>query len=434
MKSLNRRNFFMGAATAAASARVLGANNRVRVGQVGIGGRGRALLGVYGANPDAEITGVRDVNQAARERGAAIVRGSGGSAPKEFVQMRDLFSWNGVDAVVIATPNHWHALSTIWACQAGKDVYVEKPASHNVFESEQMQRAAVRCGRVVQVGMQSRSIAHKIRAIQLLHEGVIGKIYLAKGLCYKRRKSIGVTPATPVPPGIDWDAFLGPAPMRPFTMNRFAYNWHWFWDTGSGDIGNQGVHEMDIARWGLGKAELPKSVMVSGGKFIYEDDQETPNTLLAQFDYGDAMLVFEVRGLITSAEGNLPFSGGNVIGNLFYGSEGYMALDLEGFKVFKGEDHKLVMDQKHKEPVQWDPSPHAANFLNAVRSRNTSSLNGPIREGALSADLCHFANISYRVGRKLVWDSATRKFLGDPTASRILTREYRKGYEVLGDL
>ena len=165
--------------------------------------------------------------------------------------MRLLFDDKDIQAVSVATPNHWHALTTIWACQGGKDVYVEKPASHNPFEGEQMVKAARKYGRMVQVGSQSRSIGHKRKAVALLHEGVIGRVYMARGLCFRRRKSIGRTPQEPVPPGLDWDFFLGPAPMRPYTKNRFDYNWHWFWDTGNGDIGNQGVHEMDICRWGL---------------------------------------------------------------------------------------------------------------------------------------------------------------------------------------
>ena len=219
--------------------------------------------------------------------------------------MREVFDDKNVEAVSMPLPNHWHALATIWACQAGKDVYVEKPACHNIFEGQQMIEAARKYKRMVQIGSQSRSMAHKIKAMQLLHEGVIGKVYLAKGLCYKWRKSIGHKPDEPVPPGLDWDKFLGPAPMRAFNELRFHYNWHWFWDTGNGDIGNQGIHEMDIARWGLGKPGLPKSVVSTGGKYVYDDDQETPNTQIATFDYGDAELMFEVRGILTGSEGGL---------------------------------------------------------------------------------------------------------------------------------
>ena len=196
------------------------------------------------------------MDQANLERSQALLQKLTGQKPKGYKDMRDVFADKEVNAVSMPLPNHWHALATIWACQAGKDVYVEKPACHDSYEGRQMVAAARKYGRMVQVGSQSRSAPHKIRAVQLLHDGVIGKVYMAKGLCFKRRKSIGHTPNEPVPPGVDWDKFLGPAPMIPFSKNRFLYNWHWFWDTGNGDIGNQGVHEMDIARWGLG-VDLP---------------------------------------------------------------------------------------------------------------------------------------------------------------------------------
>jgi predicted dehydrogenase len=371
------------------------------------------------------------VNQAARERGVALVEKLTGRKPKEYADMRQVFDDKSVDAVSIVTPNHWHALSTIWACQAGKDVYCEKPASHNIYEGRQMVAAARKYGRMVQIGSQSRSIAHKIEAMGLLRQGVIGKVYLAKGLCYKRRKSIGRKPDLPTPPpGVDWEKFLGPAPLRPFNENRFAYNWHWFWDTGNGDIGNQGVHEMDIARWGLGKTELPKSVYSHGGKFVYDDDQETPNTQTAIFDYGDARLEFEVRGLLTPEEGRLPFRSGNTIGNIFFGSEGVMVVDLMGYQVYKGEGLEKVADVGHKEKRAWDTAPHMANFLEAVKSRKPNELHADIEMGAGAAALCHMANISYRLGRKLEFDAKTQRFTGDAEANRMLTRDYRKPYVV----
>lgn len=419
------------AASVLSSTRVRGANERVNVTLVGMGGRGQDHAKFYSEVAAANIYGICDVNQAARERGVALVEKLTGRKPKEFSDMRQVFDDKSVDAVSMATPNHWHALGTIWACQAGKDVYCEKPASHNIFEGRQMIAAARKYGRMVQVGSQSRSIAHKIEAIRLLREGVIGKVYLAKGLCYKRRKSIGRKPDLPTPPpGVDWDKFLGPAPMRPFNELRFAYNWHWFWDTGNGDIGNQGVHEMDIARWGLGKTELPRSVYSFGGKFLYEDDQETPNTQTAIFDYGDVQVEFEVRGLLTPEEGKLPFRGGNTIGNIFFGSEGVMAVDLMGFQVYKGEKHEKVMDVGFKESRAWDTAPHMANFIEAVKSRKVSGLHGDIEIGAGSAALCHMANISYRLGRKLAFDPQVMRFTGDAEANRMLTRDYRKPYVV----
>ena len=419
------------AASVLSAARVRGANERVNVTLVGLGGRGQDHARFYSEVPAANIAGICDVNQAARERGAALVEKLTGRKPKEYSDMRQVFDDKSVDAVSMATPNHWHALGTIWACQAGKDVYCEKPASHNIYEGRMMIAAARKYGRMVQVGSQSRSIEHKIEAIRLLHEGVIGKVYLAKGLCYKRRKSIGRKPDMPTPPpGVDWDKFLGPAPSRPFNENRFAYNWHWFWDTGNGDIGNQGVHEMDIARWGLDKSELPKSVYSFGGKFVYDDDQETPNTQTAIFDYGDAQMEFEVRGLITPEEGKLAIRGGNTVGNIFFGSDGVLVMDLMGYQVYKGDAQAKVMDVRYKESRAWDSAPHMANFVEAVKSRKTADLHAEIEIGAGAAALCHMANISYRLGRKLAFDSRAMRFTGDAEANRMITREYRKPYVV----
>jgi predicted dehydrogenase len=378
---------------------------------------------------ECQVTGLCDVNQTARERAQARLLKSGSTKAKEHNDMRDLFADKDVDAVSIATPNHWHALAAIWACQAGKDVYVEKPASYNVHEGWRMIETARKTGRMVQVGSQSRSIPHQIKAMRLLQDGVIGKVYLAKGLCFKRRKSIGKTPVEPVPPGLDWDKFLGPAPMRPYTKNRFAYNWHWFWDTGNGDLGNQGVHQMDICRWGLGNVTMPKSVVSTGGKYIYDDDQETPNTQLATFDYGGREIVFEVRGLVTGPEAGLPVKPGNTVGNLFLGSDGWMWTDGGGFQIYKGESNERVMDEK-AESEENSTVQHMKNFLAACRSRNYRELRAEIEIGAVSAALCHLANVSYRVGRRLTWDDGRRNFAGDSEANKLLTRDYRKPYVV----
>jgi predicted dehydrogenase len=431
VNTTNRRAFLQTAAGAALAAdRMLGANDRVNLLIVGLGGRGRDHINFYSELPEARIGAVCDVDQAAQERAVAQVEKAQGHKPVVYSDMRKAFEDKEIDAVSIATPNHWHALSAIWAMQAGKDVYVEKPASHNIFEGRQMVAAARKYKRMVQVGSQSRTIQHKFDAMKLLEEGVIGKVYLAKGLCYKRRKSIGRQPDGPVPPGVNWDLFLGPAPMRAFNPNRFKYNWHWFWDTGNGDIGNQGVHEMDICKWGLGKTTLPKSVISTGGKFVYDDDQETPNTQLATFDWGDVQAVFEVRGLLTDGDSPLQYRGGNTIGNIFYGSDGYMAIDNMGFQVYKGESHEKVMDEKFKEKRSWDTAPHMANFLAAVKSRNQKDLHAEIAIGADAAAMCHLANISYRLKRKLEYDPAKMQFVNDIAANKMLTRPYRAPYVV----
>ncbi len=432
---MNRRTFVFssGAAlTAAAAARAAGANERVNVGVVGVRGRGREHISLIGSRPDANVAAVCDVDSANAERAAQLAEKVQGRKAKEYRDIRRLLEDKSIDAISIATCNHWHALAAIWACQAGKDVYVEKPASHNIFEGRKMVEAARKYGRIVQVGHQSRSTEHKKRAIELLRQGVIGKLYMAKGLCFKRRPSIGKQPDGAVPPGVDYNTWLGPAPERPFNPNRFHYNWHWFWDYGNGDIGNQGVHEMDIARWGLGKTTLPKAVFSAGARFVYDDDQETPNTQTAIFEYDDCHLVFEVRGLLTGTEAGIgpePESM-NCIGNIFFGSEGYMAVDLKDFRVYLGEKREPGPSMKYREPRQWETAPHVENFLKAVKSRKHADLTCDVEEGRLSAALCHMANISYRLGRKLRFDPVTETFTGDREANAMLTRKYRAPFVV----
>jgi len=428
---MNRRTFVWTSAGALASTlRGASANDKVNVAVIGLGGRGREILGVFAKQKDARIAALCDVDQARLEDGVRLAKQSGAGEPKGYQDIRKLLADKSVDAVAVVTCNHWHALATVWACQAGKDVYVEKPASHNIFEGRRMVDAAKRYGRVVQVGMQGRSITHKRRAIELLHQGAIGKLYLAKGLCFKRRLSIGHKPDASVPPGVDYDVWRGPAAMRPFNPNRFHYNWHWFWDTGNGDIGNQGPHQMDLARLGLSKTTLPGKVFSSGAKFIYNDDQETPNTQIAVFDYGDCQVEFEVRGLLTRGEGDLAFDSGNYIGNLFFGSEGVLALDANGFQVYKGEKRELVQEMKRIEPQPDDPAGHVANFLSVVRSRKLRDLAAGVEDGHLSAAMCHMANISYRLGRSLTFDAASETFGADQAANALLTRQYRKPYVV----
>jgi predicted dehydrogenase len=431
MTQQTRRTFLQASALSAiAASRAFGANDRINVAVVGVGGRGRDHIEEYAKQPEAHIYALCDVDQANLERATALVQQLTGAKPKTYENMKDVFADKEVHAVSMPLPNHWHALAAVWACQAGKDVYVEKPACHDPYEGRQMVAAARKYGRMMQVGSQGRSIAHKIRAVQMLRDGVIGEVYMARGLCFKRRKSIGHTPAEPVPAGVDWDKFLGPAPMIPFSKNRFLYNWHWFWDTGNGDIGNQGVHEMDIARWGLG-VDLPSSVIASGGKYVYDDDQQTPNTLLARFDYGGKELVFEVRGLQTGKESDLSKTDSNCIGNLFYGSEGWMALDAEGYRIYKGEpEGQLVQQAKFEEPQQTDTGPHMANFLAAVRSRKYQDLHADIEIGRISADLCHLANISYRRGgQSLKFDPKTEKF-EDAAANEMAHPAYREPYVI----
>jgi predicted dehydrogenase len=442
-----RRQFAKFASAAIATSRfpILGANDRVNVGIVGLGGRGNDHMNFYGAlDSECRMAAVCDVNQAARERASAKILKERGYSPKEYGDMRQLFESKDIDAVSLPIPNHWHALATIWACQAGKDVYVEKPASHNIFESEKMVEAARKYKRMVQVGSQSRSVPHKVQAMQMIRDGAIGKPYLVRGICYRRRFSIGHTPDEPVPPGVDWDKFLGPAQYKPYSKNKFAYNWHWFWDTGNGDIGNQGVHEMDIAVWGLGRPDWPTSVMSSGGKYIWHDDQETPNTLQTSFNYGDMEMTFEVRNLPTPTEALAPLKP-NYVGNMFLADQGFAVVDQAQFQFYKSAAGNISGEaargagaggkEKYEKgasatSTKDDTVPHMKNFLDAVRSRDYKSLHAEIEIGARSASFCHLGNIAYRVGRMLKVDAKTGHIHGDNEAAAMMTRNYRKGYVV----
>lgn len=422
---MQRRTFLIGSAMAL---QALGANDKVNVAVVGVGSRGKDHVREYLKQPLANIAALCDVDTAQTERGSQMVEEATGRKPKLYQDLRQLYEDKNVDAVSIATPNHWHALATIWACQAGKDVYCEKPASYNIFEGRQMIAAARKYNRIVQIGMQSRSIPHKRKAAQLLREGAIGKLYMAKGLCYKRRPSIGHTPEEPVPAGLNWDEFLGPAPYRPYTLNRFHYNWHWFWDTGNGDIGNQGIHEMDMARWGMG-AGLPVRVASTGGKYVYNDDQETPNTQYAALGYDNSEITFEVRGLPTNGEALIQLSGPNYVGDIFLGEKGFMSLDHKGFQIFLGD--KREPGESGVAEKGGDTGPHMENFLEAVKSRRKEDLHAEVEEGVVSVTLVHLANISYRLKRELQWDPATWSFKNDAEANAMRTRpEYRKPYVV----
>ncbi len=443
-----RRQFVQVAAAAVATARfpILGANDRIQVGIVGLGGRGTNHMDYYSKlDADCRIAAVCDVNQAARERAVARIQKAKGHTPKDYTDMRTMFESKDIDAVSIATPNHWHALAAIWACQAGKDVYVEKPASHNIFESRQMVATARKYKRMVQVGSQSRSMPHMMRAMKLMGEGEIGGVYHARALCYRRRFSIGHSPDEPVPPGLDWDIFLGPAQWKPYSKNKFAYNWHWFWDTGNGDIGNQGVHEMDISLWGLGRTGWPLAVSSSGGKFVWKDDQETPNTQQTTFYFGDAQMTFDVRNLPTPPEGLAALRGPNYVGNIFFGATGFLIVDHAGVQVYKSTAGNISGDaargagagsrEKYEKTIDEkatgeDTPPHMKNFFDAIRARDHKLLHAEIEIGARAAAFCHLANISYRVGRRLRIAQSTGRFIGDDEANALLTRDYRKPYVV----
>jgi predicted dehydrogenase len=429
---MNRREFLGSVAAGLAfEARSWSANNKVNVAIVGVGGRGRSHVRDFTRRQDANLVAVCDVDTSQTDRAVEMFNSARNLKPKAYQDLRKLYEDKGVDAVIICAPNHWHALATIWACQAGKDVYVEKPVTYNPFEGPRVVAAARRANRIVQCGMQRRSLAHKKRAIELLHGGAIGKVYMARGLCYKRRRSIGKKPDGTAPATVNWDLFLGPAPARSFNENRFLYNWHWFWDTGNGEIGNQGIHELDMARWGLQKPGNPKTVYSSGAKYVYDDDQETPNTQISIYDYGDCEMAFEVRGLNTGGESEMELRGDNFVGNLFYGSDGYMVIEDAGFKIFLGDKRQPGEAMTIVEGKDDENTAHVTNFLEAVRSRRWQDLVADIQEGVISTDLVHIANASYRTGRKLALEPGVTRFAGDEEANKYLTRHpYRSPYIV----
>ena len=417
------------AATAAQSVRANPSpNDTVRVAVVGCGGRGNSHMGAWTSMPNVELAALVDVDDTHSERYIGALQRKGKNPVPTFRDIRKVLDDKNIDAVSIATPNHWHTLQTIWACQAGKDVYVEKPCSHNVFESRQIVAAARKYNRMVQMGSQSRSSPALQEAVQKMRAGEFGDIYMARGLCFKSRNTIGKTPVEPVPLGVDYDMWTGPAPLRPFTKNRFHYNWHWFWDTGNGDLGNQGIHEVDIARWGLGVTH-PTKVSSIGGKFMFDDDQETPNTLTSAFEFNvggkTKMMEFEVRHWYSNHEagigGDRP---GNTIGNTFYGANGYLVIDgYNKYYSYLGKEHQPG-------PARTDRDTHFENFIARVRDRKLDQVPAEIEEGAMSCVLVHLANISYRLGRTLHWDEKTWTVKNDPEANRMLTRNYRAPYIV----
>jgi predicted dehydrogenase len=430
--------------------RVFGANDRVRIAVCGLRNRGFDHIEGYANLKNVEIAAVCDVDENVTAYRLSDMFKLGLSKPATYVDVRKLLEDKTLDAVSIATPNHWHSLMAIWACQAGKDVYVEKPCSHNLWEGRQLVRAAQKYDRIVQHGTQSRSASAMIQAQRRLGEGVIGDLYMARGLCFKWRNTIGHAPEEPVPPGVHYDLWTGPAPLKPFTKNRFHYNWHWIWDTGNGDLGNQGIHQVDVARWGMG-VKLPNRISAIGGHFMFDDDQQTPNTLNCAFEFDSTdgkrkMIEFEVRHWITNHEAEIgtpalgtaappppapsarqelgPSSGRySTIGNIFYGSKGYLASgdeDADMFKTWFGEEQEPG-------PTAHAGGDHYANFIDCVRTRKKEALNAPIEEGHISCALVHLANASYRLGRTLNFDPETQQVIGDEEANRLL-RDGDRGY------
>ena len=443
-------------------ARVIGANDRVVLASIGVRGQGNSLKRGFAKLKNVEIKTLCDIDaNLADERINDPKLSDVPTFKPTFVQdLRRVLDDKDIDGVIIATPNHWHALATIWALQAGKHVYVEKPASHTVWEGRKMVEAATKYNRVVQVGTMNRSRPAVQKAIEFIKGGGIGKVYMARGLCFKRRPGIGKYPDGPMAAGeqyklnvesktiepaydeaylskVDYDLWTGPAPKKPFNRNRFHYNWHWHWDYGNGDTGNQGPHQFDIARWGLGKNEHPVRIVSSGGYFGPPSSQETPDIHTSSFEYADGtVLEFATRGQDTNDEGT------QKIGNLFYGTEGWVWIDGDGAKwqAYHGakDDKGEGVDLSAEESGGGsDPNvltsiefPHYQNFVDALRANDPKILTCDILEGHLSSTLPHLANIAYLTKRSLEFDGKSERFKDDKDADKLLTREYRKGFEI----
>jgi predicted dehydrogenase len=400
-------------------AKVAGPNDVIRVAVIGVRGRGMSHVQGFSEQPDARIVAICDADTNVIGRAMKASTSRYGSEPKFYQDVRKLIEDKDVDAISIATPNHWHSLMTIWGCQAGKDVYVEKPGSHNVFEGRKMVEAARKYNRIVQHGAQCRSNQGMKDAMAFVQSGQLGNVYLARGLCYRDRPSIGFKEDGPVPAGLDYDLWCGPAEKLPFNENRLHYNWHWFWNTGNGDLGNQGIHQVDLARWGLNKNELPKRVLASGGRIGYKDQAETPNTLTVHWEYDDGVqFEFAVRGLPTNDEL------GAKVGVLFFGTEGVLAItSYTDWQTYLGR-------RMEKGPGGRGGGDHFRNFLDAVKSRDPQILNADIEQGHISCAYMHMGNIAYRLGRKLHINPSTESFVNDSEADAMLTRNYRKPFVV----
>ncbi|AOS43956.1 Inositol 2-dehydrogenase [Lacunisphaera limnophila] len=418
MKSPTRRDFLKTATLAAATtvwsarswAQVAGANADVRVAVVGLNGRGRHHLTSLRAVAGVRIVAICDLDPAVLERTAAGLA-QDGLTPVKYTDVRALLDSPDIDAITIATPNHWHALMGIWACQAGKDVFVEKPVSHTLWEGRQLVAAATKYNRVVQAGTQMRSGAGLHEAVAWVRAGHLGPITASRGFCYKRRKSIGrTTGPQAVPAGLNYDLWLGPAPVEAPRRGRFHYDWHWFNAYGNGDIGNQGIHQMDVARLFLGEPGLPRHTLSIGGRLGYVDDGETPNTQVVVHDFPTAPLIFEVRGLPAKQdpdEGKPGAVGAEAAGALAASMDEYRGvrignvIDCEGGSIVVPEYFAAAAyDREGKRLREFRGEDRLMqNFIDVVRSRKTAELYGQIEEAHLSSALGHLGGISHALGR-----------------------------------
>lgn len=395
---------FSACTTAQSRSQVAGANETVRIAVVGLNGKGKKHVEDFRELPGVKVVALCDVDTdiLARERSKFDERGE---SVKTFQNFQVLLEQNDVDAVVIATPNHWHSLMAIWALEAGKHVYVEKPISHNVWEGRQLVTAAANSPLVVQVGTQKRSVEALVNAVKYVREGNLGPIKVSRGFCYKRRKSIGfVDVPQPIPPSVDYNLWTGPAELEPLMRERLHYDWHWVWNTGNGDLGNQGIHEVDIARWFLGDPAMPERVLSVGGRFGYIDNGETANTQAIMFDYEEAPLLFEVRGLPISPEiDGMDNYKGIRVGVVVECENGYFAGGGGGGWAYTNEGERIQAFDGDK------GAEHAQNFIDAIRANDPSMANGQIENGHISSALSHLGNISQRVGSEMGTDAIAER-------------------------
>jgi predicted dehydrogenase len=429
---MSRRSFVKNSSGALAAAAVIaplyvpknvfGANDTIRAAVLGVHGRGKSHIEGLMNLEKVEVVTLCDPDQNVLDQRATEFEVKYNKKVALEQDLRKVFDNKEIDVVTIASTNSWHALSTIWACQAGKDVYVEKPGSHNIWEGRKMVEAAEKYDRIVQHGVQLRSSKALQEAVHLLRNDIIGRVYMSRGLVFRWRGDIGDKGTEPVPKGLDFNLWLGPAAERPFSRNLVHYNWHWHWDFGNGDVGNQGIHETDMCMWGL-DVGLPEKITAMGGKFLWNDCKETPEVLSSTYLYPKEkkMIEFEVRPWNTNYEDGVK------VGNIFYGEKGYML--IKGYSTY--ETYISVGREKYvKGPARSEGGDHFANFIDAVRAHDKSILNGPVETAHLSSALAHLGNISYRLNRQLTFDPETEKFVGDEEADKMLTRDYRKPFVV----
>jgi predicted dehydrogenase len=430
----HRRNFLktsavMGAAMAAPAlfvntgrakderGRTVGPNDEIRTAIIGIRNQGKNHIKYHQAVPNVRVATLCDIDERLFAERAAMVPGG---KPKTVTDLRRVLDDKNIDCVLIAMPNYWHALATVWACQAGKDVYVEKPATYCIPEGRVMIAAAKKYDRIVQHGTQKRAHTAHLEAIKLLRDGLLGDLYMARALFHGLRESIGKQADGPVPDGVNYDLWMGPSAERPFNPNRFHYNWHWFWETGNGEIGNNGPHMTDLVIHGIDRQDtLPVKIASQGGRYVWNDQGETPNVQLTNYTYADGLVVtFDLSDLPSKRDIDTRES------VTFYGPKGYM--------VVAADSYHTMIDQKpgpkgngtgaHRELLR--------NFYEVVRNRKKSDLLAPIEYGHTAAALCHLGNISYRLGRSIEFDPKTETFPHDEAANRLLSRTYRTPYRL----